>query len=189
MTRQKKMLIVAISGKQRTGKTFCSDELIEKHGFTRFSFAGPLKDDIRAMGFPEGAIAEKPPWMRALMQVYGQARRAVNIDHWAEQLRIELANAYAMGVSSPYGFPRIVIDDARFPNEMEMLSKFASDHPEVEFRACRMQRTGLQASDVSHAEDESETSLDYYGKWWQVFPISGGDLHGLRRAAEQMQRP
>ena len=188
MTHRRTMLIVAISGKQRTGKTFCSEELISEHGFERLSFAGPLKDDIRQMGFPEQDIYDKPPYMRKLMQVYGQARRAVDVDHWVKALRVDLANVYAMGVSSPYGFPRIVIDDARFPNEMKMLELFAANHPDCEFRAVRMQRVGEQAENLSNEQDVSEVSLDNFEHWWQVFPVSGGDFHGLRRAAENMAR-
>ncbi|HUW11711.1 MAG TPA: hypothetical protein VM537_18415, partial [Anaerolineae bacterium] len=153
--------------------------------FTRFAFADPLKDDIRAMGFSERAIQEKPPWMRKLMQAYGAARRAEDINHWAKQLRTELVFEYER---SAWGFPAIVIDDMRFPNEVEMLETFAAAHYGVEFRNCLMQRTGEQAENLSHEDDESETALDNLSSWWQVFPVAGGDFFGLDRAACNMAR-
>jgi hypothetical protein len=183
------MLILAISGKQRTGKTYCATQLVDNHHFKRMSFAGPLKDDIRAMGFPETDIYNKPPYMRALMQTYGQARRAVDPNHWVNALYTDLSNLYMLGVSSPFGYQSVVIDDVRFPNEIDMLRDFADNRQWCEFRAIRMKRTGEQAEDASHAEEISETALDGRDDWWQVFPVAGGDYFALDRAAANMARP
>jgi hypothetical protein len=61
------------------------------HGFSVQSFANPLKEDVVAMGFDRKVVFyEKPPWMRALLQVYGQAKRAIDPDYWVKRAETSL---------------------------------------------------------------------------------------------------
>jgi hypothetical protein len=160
----------------RSGKTFAAQYLSDKHGFQVHRFAGPLKDDIRAMDFPEAAIEAKPAWMRLLMQAYGQARRAVNPDHWVDQLVRDIRNVRCLQLTGDWEIPGIVIDDMRFDNEARALR--ALDPNEYDVRLIRLYRVG-DPGDVSHTSDVSECDLDHYESWDAIMQIEAGDTFGL----------
>lgn len=48
--------VVALSGLAGSGKSTLADYLIQRHGYTRVKFAGPLKAMCRAMGMDEAQI-------------------------------------------------------------------------------------------------------------------------------------
>lgn len=115
------MRIVAISGKMHSGKTFISDTLVGVCNYRRLSYAQPLKDDVREMGFSWEDIREKPPWMRFLLQAYGQARRAQDPDYWVKRMEMRLRSSYTQKQLSMYAQTPLclVIDDLRFENEAD----------------------------------------------------------------------
>lgn len=183
MSPKMPLRVIALSGKMRSGKTFAADHLYNEHGFARFRFAGPLKDDIRSMGFPEWAIEKKPDWMRLLMQAYGQARRAIDPDHWVKQLVADIRNTRALQLSgNAYDdLPGIVIDDMRFPNEANALLNL--DPAEYDVKLIRIYRLG-DPGDVSHTDDTSETALDHFGEFTAVVQAEAGDTDALVRGVE-----
>ena len=90
---------------------------MEENGLAmRVSFAAALKEDMLRLGFSYTDVhVDKPEWMRNLLIAYGQARRAHDPDYWIDRLA-GLVNKIK------HEYPEvhtIVIDDVRFPNEVE----------------------------------------------------------------------
>lgn len=140
--RTTKPYIVGLSGKIHSGKSYVAKALVKDHGFNVQSFANPLKEDVVAMGFDRKVVFyEKPPWMRALLQVYGQAKRAIDPDYWVK--RAETALDYL----NPGNV--FIFDDVRFENEVDWIQ----DQGGV---VIRLGRIGYPP--VSN--DISETALD-----------------------------
>ena len=133
------MKIIAVSGFIGSGKDTVAEYLVDNKGFRRESFASALKD----------AVAAIFGWDRILLE--GQTPQA---RHWREQVDSWWANRLGMPNLTPrwvlqywgtevcrHGFhddiwiaslekklhdnnQDLVISDARFPNEFDMLKKF-----------------------------------------------------------------
>lgn len=179
------MKIVAISGKMHSGKSYVADHLVKNHGYTRVSFAAALKNDIVDMGFNVANVYNKPPWMRELMQKYGQARRAEDPDHWVKVLHDLLLDFRAE--EGPYEADeiKVVIDDMRFPNEADMLLNFEDDYGE-DVELVRLERAGYSRDGIAGAGETSETALDDYPEFTTTYTVESGDLEGLQRCADEI---
>ena len=119
---------IAITGRMAAGKTTISDELVNRHGYTRVAFAGRLKD-IAAQVYGGGQPVEKGRTYevtresdggvvllngREILQQLGQSVKALDRDLWVRWLLADIADeAHGEG---PY-----VLDDLRFPYEAEAL--------------------------------------------------------------------
>jgi len=105
-------------------------------------FADALKQDVVGMGFDKEVVYyEKPPWMRALLQAYGQAKRALDADYWVKRLDISLSLCAKGQV--------FIIDDMRFPNELAWVKSRGGV-------TIRLEREDYPAV----SDDLSETALD-----------------------------
>lgn len=114
--------IIGFAGCAGAGKTTAARHMIEHHGFERVRFAGPLKDMMRAIGCTEdeidGSRKEVPCDLlggrtpRQAMQWLGTewGREMIAPDLWTR------AWAYAAA-----GKQKVVVDDVRFPNEVEAI--------------------------------------------------------------------
>lgn len=111
------------------GKSEAAQHIWEKYHFARFSFAEPLRRFVNNVVWGVGEIfdeKDKPleklndATLRDLLIAFGMAGRAVYPDIWAEMLRrdIHRVDHYDDG---KLRFPKVVIDDLRFPNEYKML--------------------------------------------------------------------
>jgi len=178
------MKIVGISGKMHSGKTWVSDILRNKGGYTRVSYAGPLKEDVLNMGFDPAHVLAKPDWMRNLLIAYGQARRAVNPDHWVERVGGKLrallaeerkANADLFG---PGREQLVVIDDLRFENEADALRMFEAEFGGVDLMLVRLERRDYDRAGLAGTGDISETALDDYDFDYTYY-VASGDTAGL----------
>lgn len=121
--------VVALTGAAGSGKSTLADYLIERHGYVRVKFAGPLKDMCRAVGLGEahieGALKELPcPLLqgktpRFFMQQLGTqfGRDIIGEDFWTG-----LWAATANDVLDHGG--RVVTDDCRFDNEADTVRSF-----------------------------------------------------------------
>lgn len=118
-----------------SGKSSAANYLVDRYGYTRVKFAGPLKAMavtlLEQMGFDdpetiermiEGDLKELPipsfekSTPRSLMQTLGTewGREAVDLGFW-----VDLAMAKAIDILKAGG--RVVIDDTRFKNEINHL--------------------------------------------------------------------
>lgn len=115
---------VAVIGPLRSGKDTAATALVIHNGYTRMSLADPLKDEVvMALNAVDGGgwtrerLEEEKRRLRPLLQVWGtELRRKTDPDYWVRRLEAQI---YA---HQPYA-NRIVVTDARFTNELDMLRK------------------------------------------------------------------
>lgn len=133
------MILIALTGAERAGKDSVADRLVERHGFTKISFAAPLKQALRAtdpiLGFhpyrkgelvrlsealaneSEDVIKQTFPEYRRLLQKLGtEGIRALDDGFW---VRAALNQVDPVKGSGRYVFP-----DARFQNEVDAVNGF-----------------------------------------------------------------
>lgn len=124
------MILIALTGAARSGKDSVADRLVERHGFTKISFAAPLKQALKAtdpiLGFhpykpgqlvrlsealaneSEDVIKQTFPEYRRLLEKLGtEGIRAIDDGFWVN------AAINKVEEGGRYVFP-----DARFPNEV-----------------------------------------------------------------------
>lgn len=170
------MHLIVLSGKAHSGKSTVSKYLSKKYGYVRVSLAFSLKDDIFKMGFDGEDIVEKPPWMRQLMIAYGQARRAVNPNHWVDIALARISDGLHTGVDM------FVCDDCRFVNEADIFTALRKEGHDVDL--IRLDRIG----GPSHLSDSSETELDDYEGFDATITAMSGDTAGLiERVVEHLK--
>jgi hypothetical protein len=111
--------IIAFTGLAGAGKSTAAAHLVERYGYTRVRFAGPLKAMLAALGCThaeiDGPLKDQPSDLlcgktpRYAMQQLGTefGRNAIGGDLWIR--------AWQAAVARTPG--PIVVDDARFPNE------------------------------------------------------------------------
>ncbi len=130
------MFIVGLCGFAGSGKTTIANYLIERYGFERFSFAGPVKDVAATVfGWPrarlEGVTTEDrawreeadPEWSAVMgypftrrwgLQMIGNGmRELVHSNIWVTLAKKEMAKRPASS--------KLVLDDVRYFNERNML--------------------------------------------------------------------
>lgn len=149
--------IIGIAGKRGTGKTTAADYLVKNHRFKKISFAGSLKDKAKLF-FPfsdydfncenkEKRYKYHDWTVREFLIRLGNFMRFHDPNYWVKESG--LANAYG----------RIVIDDVRFPNEVEYIQELGG-------KLVRLNRyPHLNIYGEKELDDPSETSLDAYKKW------------------------
>jgi predicted kinase len=120
--------IVAFSGPAGSGKTTAAKHLVTDHGYRRIRFADPIKDMLRDFGLTfdqiDGPLKETPCDLlcgktpRRAMQLLGDeyGRQLIGNDIWvrAWERRFEEAMLWSSDT-------RIVVDDLRYPNELDVL--------------------------------------------------------------------
>lgn len=145
--------VVGILGVAGSGKTLVAKHLVERHGFARTRFAGPLKAMLK-VGFgltdehldgdqklrPLPELCGTTP--RHLMQTMGHdwGRRMVHPDVWA--------TAWKRDVLARDGL--IVADDLRYPNEAQAIR-------DVGGAIWRVYRPGLQT--MEHASERAQKAI------------------------------
>lgn len=130
------MKVIGLTGVAGAGKSTVAQYLVEQHGFTRLSFAAPLKKMLRTLDpyiagefrlseairlMPvdtENQLKEHFPEYRRLLQVLGtDCIRAVDPDFWVK--------AAVAQMTDPEG--KYVFDDVRFPNEAEVIKSYEAE--------------------------------------------------------------
>lgn len=127
------MILLALTGAARAGKDSVADRLVERHGFTKISFAAPLKQALQAtdpiLGFhpyrkgelvrlsealaneSEDVIKQQFPEYRRLLEKLGtEGIRALDDQFWVNAAINRIDNWYD---------GRFVFPDARFGNEVQ----------------------------------------------------------------------
>lgn len=156
---------IAFTGKAGSGKSTAANALVDGRGYTRVSFAQPLKD-IAAQLWGEGARTD-----RGLLQAFGQKLREIDPDVWA--------NAARRVIEEQEG--PVVVDDLRFPNEYHMLKELGFVVVRVTAdKFDRIERLKLNGKlqDEAQLEDTSETALDDYGADYTLFNDDTYDAFG-----------
>lgn len=149
--------VLAFTGLAGSGKSTAALHLVERYGFQRVRFAGPLKDMMRALGLTEaeieGELKEKPCALlggktpRYAMQTIGTewGRDLISQDLW---IRAWLAALDRV----PAGLP-VVVDDCRFPNEADAVLAAGGS-------IIRVVRPGAEAGAAGHSSEAHELPAD-----------------------------
>lgn len=155
--------IIGLSGWARAGKDTVADYLVENHGFTKLSFAAPMRSSLEALnpivgraqklsgsiplrlksvinewgwdGYKESPYGDE---MRQLMQRFGTevGRNIFGESFWVDQ---------AMKLAQPYD--RVVFSDMRFKNEAQAVL-------DAQGKTWRITRTGVEAANDHISEHD-----------------------------------
>ena len=166
-------MLIGLVGKAGAGKTTIADYLIKKYGFKRYSFATPLKEMLIKAGMCsyEEVYVQKTKKSRWLLQKVGTDifRNQVDPDFWVKKMIPVLQNALASG-------EKVVIDDIRFPNEVQLIKNLQGFIVKVE-------RTDY--IDQAAGNHESETTLDLVPiKFDHVIRAGSGEIDSLYQQIE-----
>ncbi|WP_422023394.1 hypothetical protein [Pyruvatibacter mobilis] len=174
--------LIALYAPAQSGKSEVAKVLRDDFGYTLVKFAGPLKAMVRTLlteaGIPrwrharyiEGDLKEAViPELgssissRQLMQTLGTewGRDALSDNFWVELALARIEAQHRAGMS-------VVIDDMRFPNELEMVHEMGGE-------CWRIIRPGHEVP-TGHA---SEGALDGYDHWDRVI-LNDDTLETLR---------
>ncbi|MFG1226010.1 nucleoside/nucleotide kinase family protein [Xanthobacter wiegelii] len=152
-----RQIIIGFAGRAGAGKTTAAQHLVQHHGFERVRFAGPLKSMMRALGCTEeevdGARKELPCDLlggrtpRQAMQWLGTewGREMIAPDLWTR------AWEYAAA-----GKPRVVVDDVRFPNEVEAVRRLGG----VVIQLLAPVDLALEAASAGHVSERGGLDVD-----------------------------
>lgn len=174
--------VVALSGLAGSGKSTLADYLIERHGYVRVKFAGPLKAMARAVGLTddhiEGALKELPCQLlqgktpRFFMQQLGTqfGRDIIGEDFWTG-LWLNTAN----DVLNDGG--RVITDDCRFDNEADAVRAIGGVVVELKGRG------GIAGAHASEQGCDADLVLRNDGSVQDLQRRADELLYGLKRAA------
>lgn len=123
-------MIIGLSGYARSGKDTAADHLISRHGFTRYSFAAPMKEAMYKLNpivhsdtigefryknlvdvYGLDSAKESNPEIRRLLQVFGTE---VGREMFGENFWVDLA-------LNSIKEENVVISDVRFKNEADAI--------------------------------------------------------------------
>lgn len=149
-----KTLIIGISGKRGVGKTTAANYLVEIHRFKKVSFGDKLKEmagwllPFKPIDFSPSGKEKKfmdYDWTpREFLINFGQFMRYHDPEYWLKYSDVDQDTK-----------GKIVIDDVRFPNEVDYLKSLGAKI----IRINRFENLNIYGKDLN---DPSETSLDDY---------------------------
>lgn len=172
---------IAFIGKAGSGKSTASARLqLMEPSYRVVSFARVLKDVSKIMWENPG---------RSELQWLGNAAREFDSDIWIRNAKLDIEACYRSGHVP-------VIDDCRFPNEVQTLRdrdfRIVRLHCREEVRVDRLQRNGRFQS-YEQLEHITETALDDYEPDWTIdttpFDAQMEDIdEALARVMTQLRR-
>lgn len=140
-------MIVGIAGPAGSGKDTVADYLVQHHGFTKISWAGPLKAGLAAMGFPEPANRDQKEqpiegfdfsWREAAQRLGTEFGRFLDPDIWVKLVGKQLLEDPSRNW---------VISDVRFENEAALIRAQGGRILRLEGRAADLGGAGGHASE------------------------------------------
>jgi dephospho-CoA kinase len=155
----RRLLLVSFRGAIGSGKTTAADILVHYHGFTRLSFAAPLKKVAEKIT-PDGRIDKARD--RELLQFLGtEYFRALDPDYWVKQW----VHAVVERLELTDGECRIIVDDCRFGNERAAVRRLFGYEFYLETRpedrnARVAARDGAFAEGIAGHSSEAELPLE-----------------------------
>lgn len=150
----KKKLVILISGKKGSGKSYMANEIKAKEIMGKsltskkiISFAAPLKINVndyieKQFGKEYVTDASKKEIIRPFYQAAGTVARSININYW-----IDLAKETIKKSTEDI----FIIDDVRFENELNAFN----DYDVIKIKSTRV--SSISGTD----NDSSETGLDH----------------------------
>lgn len=157
------MIIIGLTGKKRSGKDTVADHLVKNYGFTKLSFAGPLKEACQLLfQFTDDQVHTDlkeeidPFWgvsPRVVLQYVGtdifRNQMKDIIPQIGSNFWTTLAQKRCVDILKDNKEARIVISDVRFQNEAEMINNLGG-------KVIKITRPSLKSVD----EHISETGID-----------------------------
>lgn len=154
---------IALCGYKRSGKDTVADILVERYGYTKVSFAEPLKEMALAIDpaipgddyqvYDLSYLVGRFGWEEAKDR-YPEIRRFLQRlgtdgirNHLGEDIWVDIAEDIAVKVGGP-----VVFTDTRFPNEAEMVARHGG-------KVWRIERPGYEAD--GHASESALDEWDY----------------------------
>lgn len=168
---QPRITCIGLAGWARSGKDTVADYLVESHGYTKMSFAAPMKEAMYRLNpritvneiantalrvgidvYGWDGIKERSPDVRGLLQRFGTevGREMFGNDFWVTAAIKEIPDG-----------AKAVFSDVRYPNEADAVRKLGG-------KVWRVSRPGVGPAN----DHESEHALNDY-KFDQVVENSG----------------
>jgi hypothetical protein len=163
-------MILGIAGPAGAGKDTVADFLVRNHGFTKMSFAGPLKEMLAVAGFPEPADRALKEalvpgfdfsWRQAAQQLGTEWGRGLDPDIWIKIVEKRIRHLLDDNIRQP----RIVISDVRFNNESKMIHDFIGSVIHLTGR-----KADLAGTTAAHA---SESKLMFWPSMDEIIENDG----------------
>lgn len=181
--------IVAVCGEIGSGKSTVADHLVQAHGFFEVSMAQPLKqmcqyvfglehrhahgtqaDKSEPLDHVRGPLDQRRTAREILQHIGTEGFRAVDPDVWVKLAERRAKKALGDGV------PGVVVPDARFENEFDMVRRLGGV-------VWLVTMAGQERStEAGHASEEEwrHTAKD------ALLVARQGDLEGLRLEVDQV---
>jgi hypothetical protein len=160
--------LIGLHGKARSGKDTVGQMLKERHKILLVSFAGPIKDGLRAMlGLQEehisGSLKEVPlGWLpqspRQLMQSLGTewGRDCVSADLWLLRAQQSVKEAHRLGY-------HVVITDVRFENEADYIRQAGGEMWHIHRDAAHAVAGHISEAGVAYRKDLGDRLINNNG--------------------------
>jgi len=129
------MKLIGLTGFEGAGKSTAAQYLVERHGFTRLSFAAPLKKMLRTLNPIVGSIYGEEYTLSEVIETYGGDENAVKNSGFGDEyrrlmqvlgtecVRAEQEDFWTLAADRQMSDPNAnyVFDDTRFPNEAQFV--------------------------------------------------------------------
>lgn len=173
------MIVVALTGLARSGKDSVADILVRDHGFSKMSFAAPLKRMVRNLnpivGFEDISCCDDcPPEAPAVVRLqdlydwgltedemkaseYGDEVRRLWQRFGTDVMRAEQDDYWIQKAKDDMfesGYDRVVFTDCRFPNEADMVYTLSVDYEQINSSVWQVTRPGVVLQEGAHASEQ-----------------------------------
>ena len=177
------MIVVALTGRARAGKDSVADILVRDHGFSKMSFAAPLKRMMRNLnpivGFESSGCDEcdyedceindlQPIYLQDLYDhgmtdedikdsEYGDEVRRIWQRFGTDVMRAERDDYWIQKAADDMfesGYDRVVFTDCRFPNEADMVYGLSVAHERINSSVWQVVRPGVELQPGAHVSEQ-----------------------------------
>ena len=184
-------MLVGLIGKAMSGKTTTAKVLTMEYGFLKISFADSLKRYVinAELATHEDCYVEKSPGSRKILQRIGTEifRKQVKDSYW-----IDIAMNKIDNITEKCPYINIVIDDIRFPNEVEEIKKHdgfvikvtRNENVDSEYTS----HTTEPVDGFTDMQHDSERLVDEL-KYDHLIEAKSGDIKSLQKGIREIMNP